>query len=473
MQMISDIAALESALRTTPDMISKNLTQLSTQQGDRRGIHDEKIWTLIHVISDCSTEALESISLSEKRVLADEMSKWCSLAKTDAEKRKRLSSSYLSMFKGAARWIIDDAFQLLIIEPPNGLLWGLLPLLNASEPPLDSEFCEVFSDIIFNCMLRQKNSDRSLRFLADSGALEVIFKCLALHKRHQPIIATSRKISSALIECEPGVLRRCLKIGTSCRDSLEAAAAATDPTSPSHSALSDFLSFASLLRPNSAASADETGGRSGAGSLVRICRCCSKPGSSLLACSRCKVTYYCGRECQTKDWKEHKKVCSQTPVAADCCKAFQAMSMALLRRHLPEALSAMRAVRCAHRPPVDVSDMLLWLDLAADAAAAVGAVRADDAVADGRGLPPHFLYEGTPEHAVNLATLRANVADLRRTLQPGMVLCVSRTPAGDLGVQRVALQGAGGGPPVFCNEALDSPAEAALVALSLLRAAGP
>ena len=452
-------------------MISKNLTQLSTQQGDRRGINDERIRTLIHIISDCSEEALRSISLTEKRVLTDEMSKWCSLAKIDAENGKQLSSSCLRMFKGAARWITDDAFQQLIINPPNGLLWGLLPLLNAAKTPLDSDFCEAFSDIIFNCMLRQKNSDRSLRFLADSGSLEVIFKCLALHKTHQPIIANSRKVSSALIEGEPGVLRRCLKIGTSCRQSLESAAAATDPAAPSHSALSDFMSFASLLRPNSTASADEGGGRTGGGGLVRICRCCSKPGSSLLACSRCKLAYYCGRECQTKDWKEHKKSCSQAPVAADCCKAFQAIAVDLLRRRLPEALAAMRALRAAHRPPVDVRDMLLWLDLGA--AAAVGAVRTDDAVADGRGLPPHFLYEGTPEHAVNLASLRASVADLRRALQPGMVLCVARTAAGDLSTQRVALQGAGGGPSVFRNEVLDCPAEAALLSLSLLRAAGP
>ncbi len=38
------------------------------------------------------------------------------------------------------------------------------------------------------------------------------------------------------------------------------------------------------------------------------CSVCSKKGAK--ACSRCKVQLYCGKECQRKDWKTHKKVCS-------------------------------------------------------------------------------------------------------------------------------------------------------------------
>jgi len=29
----------------------------------------------------------------------------------------------------------------------------------------------------------------------------------------------------------------------------------------------------------------------------------------LLSCARCKVTFYCSRKCQRKDWKKHKKIC--------------------------------------------------------------------------------------------------------------------------------------------------------------------
>ncbi|KAF9228361.1 hypothetical protein BS17DRAFT_773573 [Gyrodon lividus] len=38
------------------------------------------------------------------------------------------------------------------------------------------------------------------------------------------------------------------------------------------------------------------------------CQLCGKEGG-LSVCSRCKIVKYCSRECQVKDWKEHKKGC--------------------------------------------------------------------------------------------------------------------------------------------------------------------
>eukprot|EP00536_Pseudo-nitzschia_multiseries_P012945 jgi/Psemu1/33633/gm1.33633_g len=42
---------------------------------------------------------------------------------------------------------------------------------------------------------------------------------------------------------------------------------------------------------------------------------CDRKGCDKLAtksCVRCKVTWYCSRECQRKEWKEHKKNCRET-----------------------------------------------------------------------------------------------------------------------------------------------------------------
>jgi hypothetical protein len=36
---------------------------------------------------------------------------------------------------------------------------------------------------------------------------------------------------------------------------------------------------------------------------------CGKRSNHLHICSRCHEMYYCSRDCQVKDWEEHKKIC--------------------------------------------------------------------------------------------------------------------------------------------------------------------
>ena len=39
------------------------------------------------------------------------------------------------------------------------------------------------------------------------------------------------------------------------------------------------------------------------------CFTCSSTDKKIFTCSICQVAAYCDRECQKKDWKEHKKIC--------------------------------------------------------------------------------------------------------------------------------------------------------------------
>ena len=38
------------------------------------------------------------------------------------------------------------------------------------------------------------------------------------------------------------------------------------------------------------------------------CSNCDKPNSNL-KCSKCKLVFYCSKECQVKDWSTHKLLC--------------------------------------------------------------------------------------------------------------------------------------------------------------------
>ena len=43
------------------------------------------------------------------------------------------------------------------------------------------------------------------------------------------------------------------------------------------------------------------------------CSYCGTKSSKLKKCTRCKRTSYCGKQCQTKHWKDHKSVCKTKP----------------------------------------------------------------------------------------------------------------------------------------------------------------
>ena len=47
--------------------------------------------------------------------------------------------------------------------------------------------------------------------------------------------------------------------------------------------------------------------------LSSLCRVCGKKGERYKQCSRCTCVYYCGVDCQRKDWKEngHKEECKK------------------------------------------------------------------------------------------------------------------------------------------------------------------
>ena len=45
------------------------------------------------------------------------------------------------------------------------------------------------------------------------------------------------------------------------------------------------------------------------------CSACGKTDVELMRCAQCKLTFYCGQDCQKKHWPEHKQLCKETAKA--------------------------------------------------------------------------------------------------------------------------------------------------------------
>ena len=45
----------------------------------------------------------------------------------------------------------------------------------------------------------------------------------------------------------------------------------------------------------------------------RICKNCNKTGKrkEMKVCKRCRMSWYCSKECQTAQWEKHKKYCTK------------------------------------------------------------------------------------------------------------------------------------------------------------------
>jgi hypothetical protein len=60
---------------------------------------------------------------------------------------------------------------------------------------------------------------------------------------------------------------------------------------------------------------------------VKSCRHCKKQSTSLKQCADCIGIFYCSRECQVTDWKQHKTECTEI-FFADMFKLFEVVQMA-------------------------------------------------------------------------------------------------------------------------------------------------
>ncbi|KAF1914403.1 hypothetical protein BDU57DRAFT_519376 [Ampelomyces quisqualis] len=89
--------------------------------------------------------------------------------------------------------------------------------------------------------------------------------------------------------------------------------------------------------------------------------------ANLKACAKCKSARYCGRECQTGDWKVHKKVCARESATrafveahAEHSNSYASPRLTNLEKHIPNPFTQLDKGKYLHgHPEKDVYKLLI------------------------------------------------------------------------------------------------------------------
>ncbi len=155
------------------------------------------------------------------------------------------------------------------------------------------------NNTLFSLTQKVPSNEKALRTIEKTGILGQFIRCVPADPEY------SANIVACLQRCLQLVKKK-LKSGTRTGDILDAVIARKDGPI-NEKAKSGLVRLQSLaLLSNCADESDN---------VVKRCRNCDKietqmVSALLLKCKRCKITYFCSKECQVADWKIHKKKCN-------------------------------------------------------------------------------------------------------------------------------------------------------------------
>jgi hypothetical protein len=153
------------------------------------------------------------------------------------------------------------------------------------------------------CVLTEEglSSEKAFGSIEKTGLLGQFIRCVTVDPKY------SIGIVEALQKCLQLVKKK-LKSGTPTGDILDAVIAGKDGpiNEKAKSGLARLQSLARLSNDNYGSECN----------VIKTCRRCEKletqmGNSKLMKCQRCKITYYCSKECQAADWKSHKIMCKE------------------------------------------------------------------------------------------------------------------------------------------------------------------
>lgn len=210
---------------------------------------------------------------------------------------------------------------------------------------ISESYCSAFTNLLA-CLQNHEDGwcvqkiQKLFTKMESCGALIHYLNCCTCPPtwNHNMVNMSRVKILECLQQCTDLLRKRFIR-GTPCGDMLEGILQGTEGHPRNKHA--QIQSTLRNIHEIATSISDGIGNRKQAKSS---CRYCNKTGDDFKSCGRCKTAFYCSRECQTKDWKVHKKSC--TPMDKSMSKAKKtgnALVQSFLRKHARDVVRALSA----------------------------------------------------------------------------------------------------------------------------------
>jgi hypothetical protein len=213
-----------------------------------------------------------------------------------------VSICHLSFLRAVTCFSVHSSFLKIFISDEG---MGAVAKFYASRKKNDTPSLEVAESIlrlVKNALTTLSREGLSLEevfgTVEKTGLLGQFIRCV-------PIFPESAEIVTLLQKCLQLVKKK-LKSGTPTGDILDAVVAGKDGPI-NERAKADLTRLQSLARLSN---------NNKTYTKIKMCGHCDKPetpmdSAKLMKCQRCKLAYYCSRDCQVADWKKHKKLCNE------------------------------------------------------------------------------------------------------------------------------------------------------------------
>jgi hypothetical protein len=273
---------------------------------------------MITVAHNASPEKIASgIPGSEFRTFVEHMRDSLDMLSTDRHwLRWGTMSSYhmLSMAVAVSFSKHSSFFKIFLSDGGMEAVAKFYASRKKHDTPNDNNVPDAIGRLVNNafCVLTQEgfSDEKALDTIEKTGLLGQFIRCVPVDPKY------SENIVERLQTCLQLVKKK-LKSGTPTGDILNDVIAGKDGpiNEKAKSGLARLQSLALLSN-----CVYESG------NVVEGCSNCGKTdtqmdGALLMKCKRCKLTYYCSKECQVADWKSHKRTCEAVGSGGKICRS--------------------------------------------------------------------------------------------------------------------------------------------------------